>query len=113
MAGGDLLNPLAGSTVLFFYGAALIGIGVAVGGLVGTRLAVPVVAFVVLATWMIQLLGPLFDLPDFIQQLALTNHYGQPMVGLWDWGGMAASVVIAVGGLALGAWGFTRRDLRG
>ena len=70
IAGGDLVNPLTGSTVLFFYGAALIGIGVAVGGLLGARLAVPVVAVVVLATWMVQLLGPLFNLPDFIQQLA-------------------------------------------
>ena len=113
IAGGELATPLAGSTVLFFYGAALIGIGLAVGGLVGTRLAAPVVAVVVLVTWMVQLLGPLFNLPDFIQQLALTNHYGQPMVGLWDWGGIAASVFIAVVGLALGAWGFAHRDLRG
>jgi hypothetical protein len=49
--------------VLFFYGAALIGIGIAVGGVFGTRLAAPVVAIVVLATWIVQLLGPLFNCP--------------------------------------------------
>jgi putative exporter of polyketide antibiotics len=68
--------------VLFFYGATLIGIGMAVGGLFGTRLAAPVAAVVVLVTWFVQLLGPLLNLPDFIQQLAITNHYGQPMVGI-------------------------------
>jgi len=111
-AGGDLLTPLTGTFVLFAYGAALIGIGVAVGGLFATRWAAPVVAVVVLLTWLLQILGPLFKLPDFVQQLALTNHYGQPMVGVWDWGGIALSLAIAALGIAIGAWGFKRRDLK-
>jgi putative exporter of polyketide antibiotics len=45
--------------------------------------------------------------------LALTTHFGQPMVGEWDMTGVVASVAIAVAGIALGTWGFTRRDLRG
>jgi ABC-2 type transport system permease protein len=110
--GTDLVTPLTGTLVLFFYGAALIGIGLAVGGLIGTRFAALAAAVVVMLTWFVQLLGPLLKLPDFIQQLAITNHYGQPMVGVWDWGGIAASAVIAVVGLGLGAWGFSRRDLR-
>ena len=109
----DLVTPLVGTFVLNFYGAALIGIGIGVGGLVGPRLAAPVAAVVVLVTWIVQLLGPLLNLPDFIQQLALTNHIGRPMVGVWDWGGMAACAAIAIGGLAIGTWGFKRRDLRG
>ncbi len=109
----DLLTPLVGTLVLFFYGAALIGIGLAVGGLVSTRLAAPATALVVLLTWFVQLLGPLLKLPDFVQQLALTNHIGQPMVGVWDWGGMAAMTLIAVAGLVIGAIGFQRRDVRG
>jgi len=109
---GDVLIPFVGTFVLFFYGAALIGIGLAVGGLFGTRLAAPITAVVVFLTWIVQLLGPLLKLPDFVQQLALTNHIGQPMVGVWDWGGMIALSVIAVAGIALGAWGLKRRDLR-
>jgi ABC-2 type transport system permease protein len=112
-AAGDVVTPLVGTLVLFFYGAALIGIGVAAGGLLGSRLAAPVVVIVVLLTWFVQLLGPLLGLPDFIQQLALTNHIGQPMVGVWDWAGLATLTVIAVAGMALGTWGFQRRDLRG
>ena len=111
-AGGDLVTAVMGSFVLFFYGAALIGVGLAVGGALGTRFATPVTVIVVFLTWLLQLLGPLFKLPDFVQNLALTSHYGQPFVGVWDWSGIAASVVIAVVGLGLGAWGFKRRDLR-
>jgi hypothetical protein len=35
------------------------------------------------------------------------------MVGQWDLAGVLASLVIAVGGVAIGAWGFARRDLSG
>ena len=62
-------------------------------------------AVFVLLTWFLQLLGPLLGLPEFVQQLALTSHLGQPMVGIWDWGGMAATAVVAVGGVLIGAWG--------
>ena len=110
--GGDLLTPILGSSVLAFYGWALIGVGMAVGGLVGSRFATPVVVIVVLLTWFVQLLGPLLGLPDFIQNLALTRHLGQTMVGVWDWGGVAAAIAIGVIGVAIGSWGFSRRDLR-
>jgi hypothetical protein len=34
------------------------------------------------------------------------------MVGVWDLGGVVASLVIGAAGVAIGAWSFTRRDLR-
>ena len=80
LAGGDLATPVAGTAVLFLYGAAMIGIGVAVGGVLGTRLAAPIVAVVVLVTWLVQTTwAALQACPTSIQQLALTNHYGQPL----------------------------------
>jgi ABC-2 type transport system permease protein len=110
--GGDLVTPILGALVLAFYGWALIGIGAAVGGIFGSRLATPVVVIVVLLTWFVELLGPLLNLPDFVQNLALTKHFGQPMLGNWDFVGIAAAVAIGVIGVGLGAWGFRRRDLR-
>ena len=65
----------------------------------------------VIATFLIDLLAPALKLPDWVHQLALTAHLGQPMVGLWDAGGIVACLVIAVGGLLLGAWGVSRRDI--
>ena len=111
IGGGDLLTPVLGTVVLGLYAAALAGIGLAVGGLVRTSIAGEVVAAVVIVTFLIALLGPALRWPDAIQQLALTAHLGQPMVGAWDWAGMAACVVIAIGGLALSGWGVRRRDI--
>jgi ABC-2 type transport system permease protein len=109
----DVVTPLVGALVLGLYAAALTGIGLAVGGILGTRYAATVTVVFVIATWFVQLLGPLLGLPDPVRQLALTSHYGQPMVGVWDAAGIVASVVLAIGGVAIGAWGFARRDLSG
>jgi len=49
--------------------------------------------------------------PDWIHQLALTAHMGQPMVGAWDPAGIVACLVLAVGGLLLGGVGMRRRDI--
>jgi ABC-2 type transport system permease protein len=113
IAGGDIVQPVVGSLVLPLYAAALGGIGVAVGGLFRTSWAGPAVAIVTIVTWLINLLAPAFKLPDVVHQLALTSHYGFTMLGQWDPVGIVASLVLAVGGVALGAWGFKRRDLRG
>jgi hypothetical protein len=47
-----------------------------------------------------------------VHELALTAHYGQPMLGQWDIAGIVASIALGVGGVLLGAWGFRRRDLQ-
>ena len=108
----DVVTPLVGSLVLGLYAAALVGIGHAVGGVLGARFAGTAVVVFVVLTWLVQLLGALLKLPDVIRELALTSHYGQPMVGVWDPVGILASLVLAVGGVAIGTWGFSRRDLR-
>ena len=42
---------------------------------------------------------PALKLPDVVHQLALSAHYGLPMLGQWDVAGLVASVVLAVGGV--------------
>ena len=111
MTSSDVLTPLLGSLTLGLFAAAMVGIGHIAGGVLGTRFAAPTVAVVVFATWFLQLLGSLFGLPDIVRGLALTSHYGQPMVGVWDPAGIVLSIAIAVGGIAIGAWAFARRDL--
>lgn len=110
--GSDLVTPVAGSLILGVYAAAVVGLGMAVGGLFGTRFAAPFVVVFVLVTWFVQIVGGLLGLPDVVLQLALTTHFGQTFVGVWDLPGVAASIVLALGGIALGAVAFTRRDLR-
>jgi len=110
-AGGDVATPIVGTLVLGLYALALTGLGIAFGGLVSTSWAGEFVAALVILTFVIDLLVPALKLPDWIHELALTSHLGQPMVGTWDPLGIAACLVIAFGGLALGAWGMARRDV--
>ncbi len=112
ITGGDIATPMIGTLALGLYALAMAGIGVAIAGVVGTGLAGPAVAVLTILVWMVDILAPAFKLPDAVHQLALTAHYGLPMLGQWDAAGIVASLVLAFGGLAVGAWGFARRDLR-
>jgi ABC-2 type transport system permease protein len=111
-SGSDLATPVTGALILGVYAAALVGIGVLVGGVLRTGWAAAAVVLFLVVTWFIQLLGPLLHLPDVVQNLALTAHFGRPMVGLWDVPGTIAALAIGVAGIVLGALGFARRDLR-
>ena len=104
-------EALLGCASLGLYAAAIIGVGVAVGGLWRTTIAAEIAAVVVVVTYLLDLVAPPLRLPDWIHQLALTAHFGQPMIGQWDAVGVVACVVIAVGGILLGAWGMGRRDV--
>ena len=111
VAGGDVATPIVGTLVIGIYALALCGIGMAVGGLVRTSWAGEVVALLVIVTFLIDLVVPAMQWPEWIHQLALTSHLGHPMVGLWDGPGMVLCLVLAIGGIALGALGMRRRDV--
>ena len=104
-------DAMIGSAALGLYAAAIVGIGVAVGGVWRTSIAAEIAAMVVLITYLIDLVAPPLNLPDWVHQLALTAHLGQPMIGRWDPFGISACLMIAAGGIALGAWGMRRRDV--
>jgi ABC-2 type transport system permease protein len=112
-AGGDAVTPAVGALVLGLFAIAMAGIGFAVGGVFGAGVAAPVVAIATIVTRFLDIIAPAIGLPDVLHQLALTGHYGLPMLGRWDAAGVVASIVLLVGGLLIGAWGFARRDLRG
>ncbi len=108
LASGD---AMLGCASLGLYAAAIVGIGVAVGGLWRTSIAAEIAALAVVATYLLDLVAPPLNLPDWLHQLALTAHFGKPMVGEWDMVGVVACLAIAVGGILLGAWGMSRRDV--
>jgi ABC-2 type transport system permease protein len=110
-AGSDALTPMVGTVTLGLYAAALAGVGFAIGGWFRTSIAGEAVAAIVIVTYLIDLLAPALRLPGWFHQLALTAHLGQPMVGSWDWAGIAACVLLAAGGLVVGSWGMARRDV--
>ena len=109
-ANSDALTPMTGTITLGLYAAALSGVGFAVGGW-RTSIAAEAVALLVVVMYLIDLIVPALKLPDWIHQLALTAHLGQPMVGVWDPAGVVACLVLAAGGLALAGLGISRRDV--
>jgi ABC-2 type transport system permease protein len=111
ITGGDVLTPIGGTAVLGLYAAGVAGVGLAVGGLFRSSLAGEAVAILVTLTFLVDLVGPALQLPAWVQELALSSHMGQPMLGRWDWFGVMACLVLAVGGLAVSGWGMSRRDV--
>jgi ABC-2 type transport system permease protein len=104
-------TAMVGSVSLGLYAAAVIGVGFAVGGLWRSSLAAEVAAVAVVVTYLIDLLAPPLNLPGWVHQLAITSHMGQPMVGEWNPVGIGLCLVVAVGGIILGAAGMRRRDV--
>jgi ABC-2 type transport system permease protein len=113
ITGGDIVTPVVGTLVIGIYAAGLAGVGFAVGGIFGTTVAAPAVAILTIVTWFFQIVAPALDFPEFIQELALSSHFGEPMLGRWDPVGIVACAALTIGGAAFGAWGLRRRDLRG
>lgn len=108
--GADAAQPLLGSLVAGAYGAALAGVGIAVGGLLRPGLAGMSVIGLVIGFYLLDFLGAALNLPEAVTWFSLTNHLGQPLLGEWDIPGLVACAVLAVGGVVTGAWGLSRRD---
>jgi ABC-2 type transport system permease protein len=113
IVGGDIVTPTIGSATLGLFAIAMAGVGIAVGGVFGTGFAAPTVAIVTIVIWLADVIVPALNLPDVVHELALTAHYGAPMLGQWDLVGVVASLALGIGGVIVGTWGFQRRDLRG
>jgi ABC-2 type transport system permease protein len=111
--GGDVVAPVAGAAIVGLAAAGFAGLGLAAGGLFRASLAAPVAAFGVVASFLLDTLGEALGLPDAILELSVYRHLGQPMAGTYDVVGIGAALVLAVGGLLIGAWGLQRRDLAG
>ena len=111
-AGGqDPVGPFLGVWAGGLYAAALVGIALAVLGLGGVEIAPAVPVVLGIGFFFLDTMANLLRLPSAITSLCLTHYLGRPMVGTWDWPGMALLAGIAVAGIAVGAWAMNRRDV--
>ena len=76
-----------------------------------SSLAAGVTGVLIIATLLIDTLGAALKLPQWVLDLSIYKHLGQPMAGIFDPVGIVVATVMVVGGLALCAIGFTRRDI--
>ena len=109
--GDDPVAPIWGSLALGLYAGAFAGVGLAIGGLGWPGAAGAVVAALAFGTFLLDLIGGILRLPDWIMQLSLIRHLGHPMTGSFDVPGLVLMAAMAFGGLAIGASGMTRRDV--
>ncbi|MET1232862.1 MAG: ABC transporter permease subunit [Candidatus Limnocylindrales bacterium] len=110
---GDAIGPALGIASPILYTLAMVGIGIGVSGLIRPGWGAPVVVVLTFLFFFDETFVPALRWPDWLTELALTTHLGQPMIGRWDATGIALCVAFAVGGLLVGAWGLRRRDLSG
>ena len=110
-AAGDLARVAGGVAVLGLYAMALAGTGLAVGGLVRPNLAAPVALVLAIGSFLLELIGSIAKFPDVVLDLALSRHLGRPMLGDFDWPGMAVCTALAIGGVIVCAIGMRRRDI--
>ena len=111
VAGNSGVPVFIGGLVIGLYAMGLAGVGILVFGLGWPQFAGGAVGGITVGFYLIDLLGGILQLPDFVTDISLTRHLGQPMAGAYDWPGMALCVAVAVGGTLIGAWRFARRDL--
>jgi ABC-2 type transport system permease protein len=111
-SGSDAVTPFLGSFALGMFALAATGVGLAIGGVFRTSVAAETVSLLVVATYLLDILGEALTWPDWTRQLTLTAHMGRPMIGEWDLVGVVSCLALALGGMAVGAWGIARRDLR-
>ncbi len=108
---GDIVKPVVGLSVLGLYGMALAGVGLAAAGLIRPGIGAAVTVVLGLGFFLLDLIGSILKLPDPILDLALNRHLGRPMLGTYDWAGVAVCAALAVGGVIVSTIGMRRRDI--
>ncbi|MFM2106268.1 MAG: hypothetical protein RL338_1300 [Chloroflexota bacterium] len=111
--GEEPVRPAIGVVVLACYGFGLVGLGAAVGATFGPGAAAVAVGAVAVGSFLVDTLAPFLGLPDWVPELALTTHLGEPLVGRPDPLGIVASLALGIGGLLIGLVAIRRRDLGG
>jgi ABC-2 type transport system permease protein len=111
-AGGDVGGLAGGGVVLALFGAAFAGLGLAVGGLGRPAQAGIATGALAVGSYLLALLGNALQLPDWIVDLSLNEHVGQPLAGIYDEVGLVAMIGLAIGGPIVGALGFRARDIQ-
>lgn len=96
------LVRLAADGLLF--GLAIGGIGAVLAALLRTGLATALLAVFIVATYLVDLLTPVYEWPSWIGHLSLFDAFGQPYTEVPAVSGMALLAGLALVGTATGAW---------
>ncbi|HET9783050.1 MAG TPA: ABC transporter permease subunit [Candidatus Dormibacteraeota bacterium] len=96
------LVRLAGDSLLF--GLAIGGIGAVLAALLRSSLATALLAVFLIATYLMDLLTPVYEWPSWIANLSVFDAFGQPYVGVTAVSGVILLAGLALVGAATAAW---------
>jgi ABC-type transport system involved in multi-copper enzyme maturation permease subunit len=86
------------------FGLAIAGIGAVLVAFLRTGLATAVLAVFLVATYLLDLLTPVYDWPSWIGNLSVFDAFGQPYVGVPAVSGLGLLAGLALLGTAIAAW---------
>ncbi len=96
------LVRLGGDSMLF--GLAIAGIGAVLAAVLRTGLATALLAVFLVATYLVDLLTPVYDWPSWIGRLSVFDAFGQPYTGVPAVSGIALLAGLTALGTAAAAW---------
>ena len=98
----DGLARLAADSILF--GLAIGALGAVLAAGLRTSLATALLAVFLVATYLVELLTPVYEWPSWIGKLSVFEAFGQPYVGVPAVSGLALLAALALVGTAAAAW---------
>lgn len=103
----DALAPIAAQAplVVVFAAVAVLMFGIA------PRLTTTLPAIVVVAAYVLQMLGPALDAPGWVLALSPFHHLGYVPIDRFPVAAAVVLVAVAAAAATLGGWSFTRRDV--
>ena len=86
-------------------------VGYVVSGWLWTRATTGAVSALVLASFLVTLLAPIFHWPDLLRRLSIFEQYGAPLVDDPRLSHVASLLAVAGAMVTAATWRFTRKDL--
>lgn len=96
------LLRLSADTMLF--GLAIAAVGAVLAAFLRTGLATAILTVFIVATYLVDLLAPVYDWPTWIGNLSVFEAFGQPYVAVPAVSGLGLLAGLALLGTALAAW---------
>jgi ABC-2 type transport system permease protein len=107
----DAVRVAAAALAMVTLSLVVVSIGYLLAGWLRARAVTGVLIGLVLASFAVTLLGPLFHWPRPLLQLSIFEHYGAPLVDGVQGGRVAGQLTVAAATLAAAVLRFVRKDL--
>ena len=107
----DLVRVAQAAAGMVPVGLVVLAAGYLISGWLRTRATTGAVSALVLASFVVTLLAPIFHWPDIVRQLSIFEQYGVPLVDGLRLSHIAGLMAVTGAAASAATWRFTRKDL--